>query len=271
MLHTDFHTHTTFCDGKSTPREMVEAAYRMGMTDLGVSGHADFSMFEPGFGMDDEKLRQYTEELQELQEEYRGKMNLYIGIELDGLGPVQKAEYAIGSTHALIKDGEYVCVDDTEEKLVKAVETLWHGDWYAFAREYFEAEAQIYDRTKCDFIGHFDLLTKFNEGYKHFDETKDAYLEPAITAMHKLVALGIPFEINTGAMSRGYRSAPYPSAALLKELCACGGRILINSDSHSADTIGYGFKQAQELAVACGFKSVCALKPGGGFREILLV
>lgn len=22
MLHTDFHTHTTFCDGKSTPREM---------------------------------------------------------------------------------------------------------------------------------------------------------------------------------------------------------------------------------------------------------
>lgn len=271
MLHTDFHTHTTFCDGKSTPREMVEAAYRMGMTDLGVSGHADFSMFEPGFGMDDEKLRQYTEELQELREEYRGKMNLYIGIELDGLGPVQKAEYAIGSSHALIKDGEYVCVDDTEEKLVKAVETLWHGDWYAFAREYFEAEAQIYDRTKCDFIGHFDLLTKFNEGYKHFDETKDAYLEPAITAMHKLAALGIPFEINTGAMSRGYRSAPYPSAALLKELCACGGRILINSDSHSTDTIGYGFKQAQELAVACGFKSVCALKPGGGFREILLV
>ncbi len=117
-------------------------------------------------------------------------MNLYIGIELDGLGPVQKAEYAIGSTHALIKDGGYVCVDDTEEKLVKAVETLWHGDWYAFAREYFEAEAQIYDRTKCDFIGHFDLLTKFNEGYKHFDETKDAYLEPAITAMHKLAALG---------------------------------------------------------------------------------
>ena len=87
------------------------------------------------------------------------------------------------------------------------------------SREYFEAEAQIYDRTKCDFIGHFDLLTKFNEGYKHFDETKDAYLEPAITAMHKLAALGIPFEINTGAMSRGYRSAPYPSAALLKELC----------------------------------------------------
>ena len=62
----------------------------MGMTDFGVSGHADFSVFEPGFGMDDEKLRQYTEELQELREEYRGKMNLYIGIELDGSNRCRK-------------------------------------------------------------------------------------------------------------------------------------------------------------------------------------
>ena len=270
MIRADFHTHTTFCDGKSTPREMVEAAYSKGFTDFGISGHADFSMFETGFGMNDKKLCLYTEELKKLREEYHGKMNIYIGIELDGLGPIQKAEYSIGSTHALIKDGVYVSIDDTEEKLVKSVENLWHGDWYAFAREYFEAESQIYDRTKCDFIGHFDLLTKFNEGYKHFDETRDAYLEPAIMAMRKLSGTGLPFEINTGAMSRGYRSVPYPSAILLKELHACGGRILINSDSHSADTIGYAFKEAEELAKACGFKSVYALKPGGGFREMFL-
>lgn len=268
MLLADFHTHTTFCDGKNTPREMVEAAYKMGFTDFGVSGHADFSMFEPGFGMNDEKLRLYTEELQNLREQYRGKMNIYIGIELDCLGPIQKAEYSIGSTHALIKHGEYVSVDDTEEKLVRAVETLWNGDWYAFAKDYYETESKIYERTKCDFIGHFDLLTKFNEGYKHFDETKDEYLEPAIESMRKLAEQGIPFEINTGAMSRGYRSAPYPSSILLKELHTCGGRILINSDSHSVQTIGYAFKEAEELAKACGFKSVCMLKPGGGFREI---
>ena len=32
MIKADFHTHTTFCDGKSTPREMVEAACRLGFT-----------------------------------------------------------------------------------------------------------------------------------------------------------------------------------------------------------------------------------------------
>ena len=48
--------------------------------------------------MSDEALAAYKQELEALREEYAGKINLYIGIELDTLGPVQQAEYAIGST-----------------------------------------------------------------------------------------------------------------------------------------------------------------------------
>ena len=63
-LCADFHTHTTYCDGKSTPRQMVEAAYSMGLTDFGISGHADYSMWEPGFGMSDAILSAYKQELE---------------------------------------------------------------------------------------------------------------------------------------------------------------------------------------------------------------
>ena len=270
MLRADFHTHTTFCDGKSTPREMVEAAYRMGLTDYGVSGHADYSFCDPGFGMSEEILKKYKEELEQLREEYKGRLNLYIGIELDCLGPDQKAEYAIGSTHCLCKGGEYISVDNTEEELVNGVNRLWGGDWYAMVRDYFELEATITDRFDCNWIGHFDLLTKFNEGGKYFDEGCDAYLEPALAAMKKLNADGIPFEINTGAISRGYRKAPYPADILLRELRSMGGEILINSDSHSAGTIAYGFEQAEKQALQCGFDHVLALAPSGGFRKIAL-
>mgnify|MGYP002242414422 CR=1 FL=1 len=83
---------------------MVEAAYSMGLTDFGISGHADYSMWEPGFGMSDAILSAYKQELEILREEYAGKMNIYIGIELDTLGPVQQAEYAIGSTHSILKE-----------------------------------------------------------------------------------------------------------------------------------------------------------------------
>lgn len=269
-IKADFHTHTTYCDGKNTPREMVESAFRAGFTDFGVSGHGDFSIVEPGFGMQERKLKEYKEVLESLRQEYEGKMNLYIGIELDCLGPIQEAEYCIGSTHCLLKDGEYVVVDDTEEKLIDWVNRLWNGNWYAFSKEYFELEATVYEKTHCDWVGHFDLLTKFNEGFKYFDERKDDYLEPALAAMKKLNEAGLPFEINTGAISRGYRTEPYPSRILLEELHTMGGRIMINSDSHRANTIGFRFEQARKLAYECGFRRLTVLKPGGGFREIEL-
>ena len=270
MLRADFHTHTTWCDGKSTPRQMVEAAYRKGFTDFGVSGHADYSFCEPGFGMSDEVLAQYKRELYELREEFTGRMNLYIGIELDCLGPVQEAEYSIGSTHCVKKNGEYISVDDTEEKLTEAVGRLWKGDWYQFCQDYFELEATVHERTGCSWVGHFDLLTKFNEGFRHFDETKDTYREPALAALRRLNDCGLPFEINTGAMSRGYRTAPYPSRFFLKELKSMGGRILISSDSHHADSIGFGFEEAVRLARECGFLRTCVLTPGGGLGEVEL-
>ena len=270
MLRADFHTHTTYCDGANTPREMVEAAYQKGFTDFGVSGHADFSFCTEDFGMPDAAFEQYKKELYELREEYEGRMNLYIGIELDGLGPLQKAEYSIGSTHCVKKNGEYVSIDDTPEILKSAVDRLWKGDWYAFVRDYYETEACVYDRTHCDWIGHFDLLTKFNEGGRFFDETRDAYLEPALAAMKKLNDAGLPFEINTGAISRGYRKEPYPSRILLQELKNMGGRIMINSDSHSAANIGFYFEQARKLALGCGFTHTNILTKGGGFREVEL-
>ena len=33
------HNHSTLCDGKSTPEEMVEAAIALGFTDFGMSCH----------------------------------------------------------------------------------------------------------------------------------------------------------------------------------------------------------------------------------------
>ena len=268
MLRADFHTHTTFCDGRNTPREMAQAAYQKGFTDFGISGHADFSFCDPGFGMGDEAVEEYKQELRRLREAYAGRMNLYIGVELDCLGPVQEADYAIGSTHCVLKNGEYVCVDDTEERLSEAVMRLWGGDWYAFVRDYFETEARVFERTHCDWIGHFDLLTKFNGRGRYFDEKSDDYLEPALSAMRRLNREGLPFEMNTGAISRGYRDEPYLSGILLKELNLMGGRIMINSDSHGRENIGYGFDRALQAAWESGFRRVCVLAPGGGFREL---
>lgn len=74
--------------------------------------------------------------------------------------------------------------------------------------------------------------------------------------MDALIAAGKIFEINTGAISRGYRTTPYPALWLLQQLQRRGARITITADAHSAD------------AVACGYRDALARAEFAGFREL---
>lgn len=266
---SDFHSHTDYADGKNTPEEMVLSAIELGISEYGISEHVYMPNppSEEYFGMDESKFEKYVLELTELKEKYRGKINLHIGTEVDGMGKKLRAEYVIGSTHVLEKDGEMLTVDDSEETLKDACERLFSGDWYKLCEAYYEQEAKIAKLTDCDIIGHFDLITKFNQDGRLFDESCDAYLEPAISAMKELLYADVPFEINTGAISRGYRREPYPSRRLLKELKSRGGMIMINSDSHSKDTLLYKFDMARRLALECGFEYALIPDCKGGYKR----
>ncbi len=118
-------------------------------------------------------------------------------------------------------------------------------------------------------MGHFDLLTKFNERRPLYDTAALAYRDAAYAALETLNKAGKIFEINTGAMSRGLRSAPYPAPELLRHLNALGGRICVSSDAHRAEHVAFGFEKAEALAVSCGFTEVWQFT-GGGFAPAAL-
>jgi histidinol-phosphatase (PHP family) len=40
MIWSNFHAHTTFCDGTESPEAMVRAAIGKGLEAFGLSGHA---------------------------------------------------------------------------------------------------------------------------------------------------------------------------------------------------------------------------------------
>jgi histidinol-phosphatase (PHP family) len=151
----------------------------------------------------------------------------------------------------VVKDGVPLSIDETLEISEQAVAAF--GDADAVAEAYFETVGDFADNDEIDIVGHFDLITKFNEQKYLFDTDSPRYRAAARRAMERLVAAGKIFEINAGAMNRGYRTEPYPSRALLTELCRLGGKITINSDSHSPDNLCYGFAEAKALAVECGF------------------
>ena len=87
---SNLHTHTTFCDGKSTAEETVIEAIKKGFTSLGFSGHG-YTAFELGSCMKDEYG--YIKEINRLKELYRDKIEIYLGTEEDAFAPIDRSKY----------------------------------------------------------------------------------------------------------------------------------------------------------------------------------
>lgn len=256
MILRDLHTHTTFCDGENTAEEMVIAAVNKGMKTLGFSGHC-YTPFDKDYCMSPEKTQAYRREILCLKEKYQDKIEILCGIEQDFYSDssTEGYDYVIGSVHYVkVKDG-FLSVDDTREKLILGAKEHFGTDFLSLAEAYFETVAQVADKTNCDIIGHLDLVAKFNGGGNElFDETHPRYIKAAEAAIKHLIKSGKPFEVNTGAIHRGYRSVPYPAPHLLKIIYENGGKVVLSSDSHSAKTLCYEFPKWQKYCEEIGFK-----------------
>ena len=264
----NLHTHTTYCDGKESVESMIQAAIAKDFVRLGFSGHV-FNDFRPEdqdiWCMSPERTQKYIEEVRMMAEKYKDKIDILCGIEQDFCSNVSTEgfDYVIGSVHYTEKDGKYYCVDESPEVLEKAIREGFSGDVYALTKRFFEMEAEVVKKTNATFIGHFDLVTKFNEGNRFFDPMDKRYRHAALEAMDALIETGRPFEINTGGMYRGFRTEAYPSIQLLKDLKERGGSILLSSDSHDGNSIGFRFAEAAQTAKEIGFKTVKVLSLDG--------
>ena len=237
----DLHMHTTWSDGKNTPEEMILEAIRLGLETVGISDH---SSGDP-CGMTLEQSADYRAEIAALKEKYAGQIRVLCGLERDVLtDDFNEYDYTIGSVHWLpIPDGHRVSIDWTPEKLREGAEKYFGGDFYALAEAYYAAEARVVEVTKCDIIGHFDLVSKFIEVDPAFDVKHPRYVKAWQQAADELLKTGKPFEMNTGAMSRGYRTEPYPAKDIRDYIRAHGGKLIMSSDAHAKENITYGFKE----------------------------
>lgn len=246
MIRSDYHVHTRFCDGTNSPEELVQAALALNMTRLGFSAHS-YVCYDAGACLSPETLPRYRAEILRLRECSRGRLQILLGLELDydSEPPEGEWDYLIGSVHCLRLGEEYINVDHKPEKLVYAAERYFGGDMLSLCEAYYEKLGAVVQKTNCSLIGHFDLITKFQERMPLFDEDHPRYRAAWQRAADRLLESGVPFEINTGAMARGYRISPYPAPEILRYLHERGASFLLSSDSHRAETLCWEF-DAQE-------------------------
>lgn len=252
MIRRDFHIHTDFCDGNNTAEEMVLAALDLGMTHLGFTTHS-YTDFDTSYCIPKDRIGEYRAEIARLKEKYRGRITILCGVEQDlyGTESTEGYDYVIGSVHYLWKNGIWFSTDESTEALLQAKDTYYGGDGLAMAEDYFRAVEKI-TRLRPHIIGHFDLIAKCNRDSCLFDENDPRYLAAAYHAVDALLPLGVPFEINTGAIARGYRSVAYPAPAILSYIAKRGGKVILNSDAHSVGNLCYQFDIWEKVARDAG-------------------
>ena len=241
MIPSNYHTHTDFCDGSDSPEDIVLEAVRLGCPEIGFSGHS-YTAFDESWCMSKQGTAEYKLCVNRLKEKYAGQIKILLGVEQDYFSnePCDGYDYVIGSVHYVKKDGKYLPVDESREIQRAIVKEYYGGDFYAFAEDYFALVGDIWNKTGCDIVGHFDLIEKFNESVELFDNTHPRYRAAADSALDKLLKTPAAFEINYGAVARGLRSSPYPDKRILERLKGAGASLIKTSDCHDKRQLLFG-------------------------------
>ncbi|MBQ3490117.1 MAG: histidinol-phosphatase [Clostridia bacterium] len=257
----DFHMHTVFCDGKNTPEEMVLRGVELGLSVIGFSVHSPLWK-GCDWAIAPERVSDYRKEIERLRVKYADRIRVYCGIERDYLTEMDACgfDYVIGSVHYVCSGDEKIPVDESADVAWNGILRCFDGDIYAYAEAYYRDVGNIPEKMNADIIGHFDLLTKFGDRGLAFDPKHPRYIAAWQAAADQLLKTGIPFEINTGAISRGYRKTPYPAFDIMRYLAEHGGKAVITSDSHSTEGLGGSYALAYGLAKEAGLPLVNRVK-----------
>ncbi|MEQ1859456.1 MAG: DNA polymerase/3'-5' exonuclease PolX [Chthoniobacteraceae bacterium] len=123
-LRGTFHNHTTASDGRSTLREMAEAAQDLGLQYLGIADHSKSSF--QAHGLDETRLLAQVAEIRAMNEEWKGDFKLFAGSEVDihkdgsldfAAEILAQLDYTVVSVHAVFNLSEA----EMTKRIIKAI------------------------------------------------------------------------------------------------------------------------------------------------------
>lgn len=264
MYLQNLHTHTSFCDGAHSPEELVLTALDKGFSSIGFSDHS-YTYYSHRYAILGDKTEEYKKEILRLKEKYKDQIKIYLGLEFDIYSGLDTSgyDYSIGSVHYIKRGDGYIDFDRNALLFDDVIKMYFCGFGMELVKAYYHTLATLPDYGKFDIIGHFDVITKHLETHNFFDVTSKKYLNYAFEAAEALKGKIPFFEVNTGAIAKGYRTTPYPSIPILKELNRLGFGAVITSDCHDKEMLDCHFNEAAELLKVCGFKEKYILTDNG--------
>lgn len=269
MILADLHTHSQYStdaphDGTSAPALMAKAAYERGLKTICITDHMDLCFpGEPQSFVFD--VSDYFRTLQALRDEWQGRLEILIGVELglrnepDRHEGIRKAyddlvasypfDFVLGSTHIVRYEDPY---ERSYWKKYGAIDGLL---------AYFEAELFNMETYSCfHSCAHLDYALRYVPANRRIAPRRyDALVE---ATLETLVRRDIALEINVKSLARGL-AEPNPSLKYIRRYRELGGRMItFGSDAHRPGYIGDGLARGEEFARAAGFTEYTIFRGG---------
>ncbi len=271
---TNYHTHSTYCDGKATPREMVEFAVAHGFTALGFSGHCPLP-FENTYSITD--YEGYCNEVRRLKEEYKDRISIYHGLEMDYVPGMLEdftplieqggLEYVIGSVHLIPpqginpKEGDDLWMIDGSRYQTYDEGLMKHygGDIRRWVIAYFHNENAMLEKNRPTILGHPDKIVMHNRD-RYFHEDERWYRDLALETIHLAKELDTIVEINTRGIYKGRHADYYPGKWLIDEMKQLHIPVIVSTDAHAPEDL-LRTEGAYEYLKEIGYRDVLTSLP----------
>ena len=273
MNYFSYHTHTQYCDGKSTAEELVLRAIELGLTAIGFSSHAPLPKKE-AWSMASDRLEDYIDEVQGLKRKYKSQIQVYVSLEIDYIPGVTRSfdkfnresnlDYTIGSVH-LVKakpESEFWLFGGPDTNYIHGIEVLFDGDVKKAVTAYYDQVIDLIKTQNPDVIAHVDKVKMNNKG-RFFSEDEKWYVDLLDKTIEVIKNSGTIVEVNTRGFYKKKSDSFFPGVYFLKECKKKAIPVTVSSDAHHVDELVLGFDSVCELLKTIGFESVRVFADGG--------
>jgi histidinol-phosphatase (PHP family) len=265
----NFHTHSNFCDGKSTLNEHIQKAKELNLKSLGFSSHAPIP-FDCKWCMKKEDFENYLQSIETIKRNTK-EVELYTGLEVDYIPNLispsdfsSKLDYTIGSIHFVdaFADGTHWEIDGLHTLFLEGLEKIFKNDFKAAFARYFELTREMVRNSPPTIVGHLDKMKIQNPQNKFFDEKENWYQREVKETIKAIKDSGAIIEVNTRGIYQKKTIDTYPSPWILELIHKENIPITLSSDAHQADDLINQFPATATLLNKIGFKKIHILYQG---------
>ena len=264
----NLHSHTQFCDGRADMARFADAAVKAGYKHYGFTPHSPIPFHSP-CNMEQSQVETYIAEFNRLKEEYSGRINLYLSMEIDYLGDAWGAshdyfsslplDYKLSSIHFIpVPDGgTMIDVDGRPENFIEKMSKYFDNDIRYVVDKFYERTLEMIEAGGFDIIGHFDKIGFNASHFKPGIELEGWYQKHLDNVIDAIAAKGIIAEVNTKAWEAPVGATPnqiaayvprlFPSSDTIRKLISAGIPVAVNSDAHYPERISAGREAAFQI------------------------